>query len=105
MLQIISGQHAFDWLIAVLGYGTRRLPVGRAHASLGQQQSILYMIRQNMHNDLVALHDNFILLRPYHGEHRPKVQVTAEYIHGNLQRVLQKRECMPDHARCAMPLR
>jgi hypothetical protein len=35
---------------------------------------------------------NFLLLRPYHGEHGPKVSVTPEYI--VLQRVLQKRECM-----------
>jgi hypothetical protein len=35
---------------------------------------------------------NFLLLRPYHGEHRPKVPVTPEDI--VLQRVLQKRECM-----------
>jgi hypothetical protein len=35
---------------------------------------------------------NFLLLRPYHGEHGPKVPVTPEYI--VLQRVLRKRECM-----------
>jgi hypothetical protein len=37
-------------------------------------------------------HGNFLLLRPYHGEHGPKVPVTPEYI--VLQRVLGKRECM-----------
>jgi hypothetical protein len=42
---------------------------------------------------LLALIDgNFLLLRPYHGEHGPKVPVTPEYI--VLQRVLRKRECM-----------
>jgi hypothetical protein len=35
---------------------------------------------------------NFLLLRPYHGEHGPKVPVTPSYI--VLQRVLRKRECM-----------
>jgi hypothetical protein len=35
---------------------------------------------------------NFLLLRPYHGEHGPKVPVTPEYI--GLQRVLRERECM-----------
>jgi hypothetical protein len=35
---------------------------------------------------------NFLLLRPYHDEHGPKVPVTPEYI--VLQRVLRKRECM-----------
>jgi hypothetical protein len=35
---------------------------------------------------------NFLLLRPYHGEHGPKVPFTPEYI--VLQRVLQKRECV-----------
>jgi hypothetical protein len=35
---------------------------------------------------------NFLLLRPYHGEHGPKVPVTQEYI--VLQRVLRKRECL-----------
>jgi hypothetical protein len=38
------------------------------------------------------LDGNFLLLRPYHGEHEPKVPVTPEYI--VLQRVLRKRECM-----------
>jgi hypothetical protein len=35
---------------------------------------------------------NFLLLRPYHGEHGPKVSVPPEYI--VLQGVLRKRECM-----------
>jgi hypothetical protein len=35
---------------------------------------------------------NFLLLRPYHGEHGPKVPVTPKYI--VLQRVPRKRECM-----------
>jgi hypothetical protein len=39
-----------------------------------------------------AFDGNFLLLRPYHGEHGPKVPVTPEYI--VLQRVLRKRECM-----------
>jgi hypothetical protein len=38
------------------------------------------------------VHGNFVLLRPYHGEHGPKVPVTPEYI--VLQRTLRKRECM-----------
>jgi hypothetical protein len=37
--------------------------------------------------------ENFLLLRPYHGEHGPKVPVTPE-LHCFAQRVLRKRECM-----------
>jgi hypothetical protein len=46
--------------------------------------------------------DNFLLLRPYHGEHGPKVPVTPEYI--VLQRVLQKRECMSILTKMSMHL-
>jgi hypothetical protein len=35
-----------------------------------------------------AIDGNFLLLKPYHGEHGPKVPVTPEYI--VLQRVLRK---------------
>jgi hypothetical protein len=35
---------------------------------------------------------NFLLLRLYYGEHRPKVPVTMKYI--LLQRVVQKWKCM-----------
>jgi hypothetical protein len=35
---------------------------------------------------------SLLIIRPYHGEHGPKVLVTMEYI--VLQRVLRKRECM-----------
>jgi hypothetical protein len=45
---------------------------------------------------------NFLLLRPYHGEHGPKVPVTPEYI--VLQRVLRKRECMTILTRMIMHL-
>jgi hypothetical protein len=38
------------------------------------------------------LNGNFLSLRPYDGEHGPKVPVTPEYI--DLQQVLRKRECM-----------
>jgi hypothetical protein len=40
----------------------------------------------------VVSDSNFLLVRPYHGEHGPQVPVTSEYI--VLQRVLRKRECM-----------
>jgi hypothetical protein len=45
---------------------------------------------------------NFLLLRPYHGEHGPKVPVTPKYI--VLQRVLRKRECMSILTRMIMHL-
>ena len=49
--------------------------------------------KQSMNvNLLLEIDGNFLLLRPYHSEHGPKVPVTPEYI--VLQRVLQKRECM-----------
>jgi hypothetical protein len=40
----------------------------------------------------LSLYGNFLLLRPYHNEHGPKVPVTPEYI--VFQRVLRKRGCM-----------
>jgi hypothetical protein len=45
---------------------------------------------------------NFLLLRPYHGEHGPKVPVTREYI--VLQRVLRKRECISTLTKTSMHL-
>jgi hypothetical protein len=46
-----------------------------------------------MYRSVQSIKDgNFLLLRPYHGEHGPKVPVTPEYI--VLQWVLRKRECM-----------
>jgi hypothetical protein len=50
----------------------------------------------------VELDGNFLLLRPYHGEHGPKVPVTPEHI--VLQRVLRKRECMSILTRMIMHL-
>jgi hypothetical protein len=49
-----------------------------------------------------AFNGNFLLIRPYHGEHGPKVPVTPEYI--VLQRVLRKRECMSILTRMIMHL-
>jgi hypothetical protein len=53
-------------------------------------------------NTVYRCYGNFSLLRPYHGEHGPKVPVTLEYI--VLQRVLQKRECMSILTRMIMHL-
>jgi hypothetical protein len=47
-------------------------------------------------------HGNFLLLRPYHGEHGPRVPVTPEYI--VLQRVQRKPECMSILTRMIMHL-
>jgi hypothetical protein len=41
-----------------------------------------------------GVHGNFLLLRPYHGEHGPKVPVTPEYLSIVFQQDLRKRECM-----------
>jgi hypothetical protein len=50
-------------------------------------QSLNLALHRSTHGD-----GNFLLLRPYHGEHGPKVPFTPEFI--VLQRVLRKRECM-----------
>jgi hypothetical protein len=52
----------------------------------------VFLCYTHIYNDARLVHGNFLLLRPYHCEHGPKVPVTPEYI--VLQCVLQKRECM-----------
>jgi hypothetical protein len=53
-------------------------------------------------NMVLYTNGNFLLLRPYHGEHGTKVPVTPEYI--VLQRVLRKQECMSILTRVIMHL-